>query len=69
MVKKCKNEIVTINYEGFGNVYYSCISAIIFSPDDDIVTIVWGDDERTICENPSDVYGFIAFENGTEWRF
>lgn len=69
MIKKCKNEIVTINYDGFGNVEYSCISAIMYNPYDDIAIFKWVDGDCTICENASDVYSFITFEDGTEWKF
>lgn len=68
MLKKCKNEIVTINYDGLGNVEYSCISAIMYNPDEDIAIFKWADGDCTICENASDVYGFITFEDGTEWK-
>lgn len=68
MYKKCKNEIVTINYIGFGNVEYSCIYAIFYNPHEDMLAIRWTDEDCTLCENASEVYGFITFENGTEWR-
>ena len=68
MLRKCKDEIVTINYVGFGNVEYSCVSAILYNPDEDILLIKWADDDCTICENASDAYGFITFEDGEEWK-
>ena len=69
MYKKCKNEIVTINYVGRGNMEYSCINGVSYNPDADRLIIGWADGDCSIIKCPSDVYGFIAFENGTEWRF
>lgn len=68
MYKKCKNEIVTINYAGRGNVEYSCINAVSYNPDADRVLIGWADGECSVCVHASEVYGFITFEDGTEWK-
>lgn len=68
MYKKCKNEIVTINYAWFGNVQYSTIMAITYNPVDDRLVIVWNDGERVIHEDASTAYTFITFEDGTEWE-
>mgnify|MGYP001116043479 CR=1 FL=1 len=51
-----------------GNVEYSCIYAIFYNPHEDMLAIRWADEDCTLCENASEVYGFITFENGTEWR-
>ena len=69
MYKKCKNEIVTINYVGNGNVEYSCLDGITYNPDDDILIKEWADGDYSIVKYASEVYGFITFEDGTEWNF
>lgn len=68
MYKKCKNEIVTINYAWFGNVQYSTIMAITYNPADDRLIIAWNDGECVIHEDASTVCTFITFEDGTEWE-
>lgn len=68
MYKKCQNEIVTINYDGFGNTEYSTIMAITYNTDDDRLVIVWDDGESVIREDASGFYTFIGFEDGTEWN-
>lgn len=69
MYKKCKNEIVTINYLGTGNVEYSSLDGVIYNPDDDVLIKEWADGEYSIVKYVSEVYGFITFEDGTEWNF
>ena len=68
MYKKCKNEIVTINYAWFGNVQYSSIMAITYNSAADRLVIVWNDGECFIDEDASTIYTFITFEDGTEWE-
>lgn len=68
MLKKCKNEVVTINYKGLGNSEYTCISAISYHPDEDVLIIIWDESSSTFREAASDTYGFITFEDGTEWK-
>lgn len=69
MLKKCKNEVVTINYKGLGNTEYTCISAISYHPDEDVLIIIWDDSTSHLWNAASDNYGFILFEDGTEWNF
>ena len=68
MLKKCKNEVVTINYKGLGNTEYTSISAISYHPDEDVLIIIWDESSTTFREEASDTYGFITFEDGTEWE-
>lgn len=69
MYKKCKNEIVTINYAGRGNMEYSCINALSYNPDEDRLIIGWADGDCSIIKYASEIYGFITFEDGSEWNF
>lgn len=69
MYKKCRNEIVTINYVGNGNVEYSSIDGITYNPDSDALIIEWCDGDYSVVKYVSEVYGFITFEDGTEWNF
>lgn len=69
MYKKCKNEIVIINYVGTGNVEYSSLDGVIYNPDDDVLIKEWADGDYSIVKYVSEVYGFITFEDGTEWNF
>lgn len=68
MYKNCKNEIVTINYDGFGITEYSTIMAITYNSLDDRLVIAWDDGECVIRENASSFYSSITFEDGTEWE-
>ena len=68
MYKKCKNETVTINYVGRGNMEYSCINAVYYNPDADKLMIAWADCDCSVIKYASDVYGFITFEDGIEWE-
>lgn len=69
MYKKCKNEMVTINYLGTGNVEYSCLDGVTYNPDTDTLIKEWVDGDYSIVKYVSEVYGFITFEDGTEWNF
>lgn len=67
MFKKCKDEVVTINYKCFGSTEYTTINSIYYNPDVDVIIIMWNDGASHIWNAASDTYTFITFEDGTEW--